>query len=258
MHGNLIVKMRLCRRFISRFCTQCKQLGTLATISTGSRAMDALLGGGVRAGMVTDVYGESGSGKSQLCFTLCANCVRDGGRAMFIDTAGTFRPERIVEMSGSPGALDRIAFVRALNTLDQASAIRKIPEVDPQLIVVDTLTSLFSAEYSGPARHLAVMKHLHELALAAINAGCAVVVTNMVRNAPVTVADQAGRNVAQAVVPSQQREYLGSSVSIYSHVKLKLEIVDTAKSLFRALLVQPAGSEPAPFAITPWGISDIK
>jgi RecA/RadA recombinase len=219
--------------------------------------MDALLGGGVRTGMATDIYGESGSGKSQLCFTLCANCVRDGGRAMFVDTAGTFRPERIVEISGSPGALDKITFVRALHTLDQAGAVEKILGVDPRLLVVDTLTSLFSAEYSGPARHLAVMKHMHELAIVAINAGCAVVVTNMVRNAPITVVDQAGRNVAQAVVPSQQREYLGSSVSIYSHMKLKLEIVNAAKSSFRALLVQPAGKEPAPFAITPCGISDI-
>jgi RecA/RadA recombinase len=229
----------------------------LATISTGSKAMDSLLGGGVRTGMLTDVYGESGSGKSQLCFTLCANCARDGGTAIFVDTAGTFRPERIVEISGSPCALDKIMFVRALNTLDQANAVRKILDAGPRLVVVDTLTSLFSAEYSGPARHLAVMKHMHELALAAINASCAVVATNMVRNALVTVVDQEGHNVAQAVIPSQQREYLGSSVSIYSHLKIKLEIVDPAKSSFKAVLVQPAGKEPVPFAITPRGISDI-
>jgi RecA/RadA recombinase len=176
---------------------------------------------------------------------------------MFVDTAGTFRPERIVEIAGSANALDKIAFVRALNTIDQSSTVKKILDTGPQLVVVDTLTSLFSAEYSGPARHLAVMKHLHELALAAINAGCAVVVTNMVRNVPITVVDQAGRNVAQAVVPSQQREYLGSSVSIYSHIKVKLEIVDAAKSSFQALLVQPAGKEPVPFSIMPCGISDI-
>jgi RecA/RadA recombinase len=242
----------LCR-FISRFCLH----SAVGMISTGSKAIDSLLGGGARAGMVTDIYGESGSGKSQLCFTLCANCVRAGGRAAFIDTAGTFRPERIVEISGSQNTLEKITFVRALITLDQAEAIRKVLDVDPQLIVVDTLTSLFSAEYSGPARHLAVMKHLHELALLAINASCAVVMTNTVRAAPITVVDQAGRNVAQAFVPSQQREYLGSSVSIYSHTKLKLEIVDAAKSVFRALLVQPPGKSPAQFTITPQGTSDI-
>lgn len=226
-------------------------------ISTGSKAIDALLGGGVRAGMLTDVYGESGSGKSQLCFTLCANCVESGGRAMFVDTAGTFRPERIVEISGSSGALDRITFVRSLTTNDQTNAAKKIADLYLKLVVIDTVTSLFSVEYSGPARHLAVMKHLHELALAAINTGCAVVVTNMVRNAPITIVDQAGRNVAQAVIPSEQCEYLGSSVSIYSHIKLKLEIVNAAKSSFQAVLVQPAGRAPVPYTVTPRGISDI-
>lgn len=226
-------------------------------ISTGSKALDALLGGGMRTGMVTDIYGEAGSGKSQLCFTLCANCAKDGSRAMFVDTSGTFRPERIVEIARSPGALDRITFVRALTTYDQASAVKRIVEIDPRLVVVDSVTSLFSVEYSGPARHLAVMKHLHELALAAINTGCAVVITNMVRNVPITVVDQAGRNIAQAVVPSQQREYLGSSVSIYSHVKLKLEIEDAPKSRFQAILVQPVGREPVQYAVTSHGISDI-
>ena len=242
------------RRFISRFCLQFLR----AMISTGSKALDSLLGGGIRAGMVTDIYGESGSGKSQLCFTLCANCAKEGSRAIFVDTAGTFRPERIVEIAGSPGVLEKISFVRALTTRDQASAVKKIPDIGPRLVVIDTLTSLFSAEYSGPARHLAVMKHLHELALAAINSDCAVVVTNMVRNTPTIIVDQAGRNIAQAIIPSQQREYLGSSVSIYSHIKMKLEIANPAKSLIKAQLVQPAGKGLAQIAITAQGISDLQ
>jgi glycerol-3-phosphate dehydrogenase len=93
----------------------------------------------------------------------------------------------------------------------------------------------------------------------AISSGCAIVVTNMVRTAPpITLIDQAGRNVAQAVIPWQQREYLGSTVSIYSHMRMKLEIIDVANSSFQAVLVQPAGRRPAPFAITALGISDRK
>ncbi len=226
------------------------------TISTGSNAIDSLLGGGVHTGMITDIYGESGSGKSQLCFTLCANCAKEGASTLFIDTAGTFRPERIMEISGSQQALEKITYIRALTTIDQTNTTKKILDIEPALVVVDTLTSLFSTEYSGPARHLAVMNYLHKLALLAINSGCAIVVTNMVRTAPMTLVDQAGRNIAQAVVPSQQREYHGSSVSIYSHMKIKLEIVDGAKSSFQAVLVQPAGKGSVPFAITVQGISD--
>jgi RecA/RadA recombinase len=212
-------------------------------IQTGSQSLDALLGGGVRTGMVTDVYGESGSGKSQLCFSLCANCTRAGFRAFFIDTAGTFRPERVSEMAGTKEALDRITFVRALNIRDQTSAVERARDADAKLIIVDTLTSLFSAEYSGPARHLAVMSHLHDLATLAIGADCAVVVTNMVRNVPT----ETGKSI--------QREYLGSSVSIYSHVKMKLALEDPSRGWFHAALLQPPGGT-AQFAIASRGLSD--
>ena len=73
---------------------------------------------------------------------------------------------------------------------------------------------------------------------------------------PVRECLAAGHNVAQAVIPSQQREYLASSVSIYSHVKMKLEIVNASKSQFRASLVQPPGSEPVSYAVTLRGIED--
>ena len=48
-------------------------------ISTGSASLDELLGGGIRHGMITDVYGESGSGKTQMCFALAVNCIKEGG-----------------------------------------------------------------------------------------------------------------------------------------------------------------------------------
>ena len=231
----------------------------ITSISTGSKAVDALLGGGIQTGMITDIYGESGSGKSQLCFTLCANCSKYSAKTLFIDTVGTFRPERIMEIAGSQLALEKITYVRAFTTIDQMNARKKILEVQPTLVIVDSLTSLFSTEYTGPERHRALMKHLHELALLATCSGCAIVVTNMVRTAPpITLIDQAGRNIAQAVVPWQQREYLGSSVSIYSHMRMKVEIIDSAKSSFQAVLVQPARKAPVRFAISVLGVSDQK
>ena len=226
------------------------------TISTGSKSVDSLLGGGVHSGMITDIYGESGSGKSQFCFTLCSNNSRRGFRTLFIDSAGTFRPERIAEISGSHLALEKISYLRVLTTKGQSDATRKILEIQPNLVIVDTLTSLFSVEYTGPARHLAVMNYLHKLAIIAIRSGCAVVVTNLVRTEPMTISDQAGRNVIEAIIPSHQREYLGNSVSILSHMRVKLQIADSTKRLFQAILVQLPGKESANFSIDINGISD--
>jgi RecA/RadA recombinase len=207
--------------------------------------------------MLTDVYGESGSGKTQLCFSAAVNCVKKGGRVLFVDTAGTFRPERILEIGGTSDILEQIKYFRALGTRDQVDVAHQIADLDPQLVVIDSVTGLFSSEYSGPARHLAVMRHLRDLAVTAINSRCAILITNMVRNVPAVVEKGAG-NVKLTIVPGQQREYLGSSVSIYSHFKLKFEIVDPKRSRFRAKLIQPPKQNAAEFSISRLGIVDIQ
>lgn len=199
--------------------------------------------------MITDVYGESGSGKTQVCFAAAVNCSRRGGKVIFVDTSGTFRPERIKEIGGTSELLERMVYLRAFGTNDQASVIEHIPEIEPQLVIIDNLTSLFSVEYSGPSRHLAVMKHLHDLAISAISSRCAIIITNMVRNVPAETRDSAER--------AQQREYLGSSVSIYSHIKVKLEIADAQHSIFRAALIQPFRDKIALFRVSSQGISDL-
>ncbi len=213
-------------------------------IATGSEALDALLEGGIRTGMLTDIYGPSGSGKSQLCFTLGAKCASSGNKVLFIDTAGTFRPERISEIAGSRDVLDDITVVRALNSEDQIAALDRAIDLDATLVVVDSLTTLFSVEYSGPSRHLAVMSHMHALALLAIRARCAVVATNMIRAVP------------QENHKGIEREYLSSTISIHAHIRLKFEIENAAKSSYRATIVQPLGGS-ARFSITQNGISDV-
>jgi RecA/RadA recombinase len=240
-------------------------------IPTGSLSLDRLLGGGIRTGLLTDIYGPSGTGKSQLCFSLCVNSakyLKQKEMIMFIDTVGTFRPERISEIAKQERnneILDKIIFIRAFSTYDQIKSIRKIYDVKPLLIIVDSATSLFSTEYSGASRHLVLMNHLHELSFAAINFDCAVVITNMVRNVPVVrrITDQDDNNNNKVIKTTttksnsyQQREFMGTSVSIYSHIKLRLEIDNSEKSIVRASLMQPTRRGQVSFRIISRGFSD--
>ncbi|HKG89914.1 MAG TPA: hypothetical protein VKA95_16470 [Nitrososphaeraceae archaeon] len=242
-------------------------------ISTGSLSLDRLLGGGIRTGLLTDVYGPSGTGKSQLCFSLCVNSakyLKQKEMIMFIDTVGTFRPERVSEIARQETnneILDKIIFIRAFSTNDQIKSLRKIYDIKPLLIIIDSATSLFSTEYRGASRHLVLMNHLHELSFAAINLDCAVVITNMVRNVPVvrTISDQGDNNVNKVIKATtttttrnsyQQREFMGTSVSIYSHIKLRLEIVNSEKSIVRASLMQPSPRGQVSFRIISRGFSD--
>lgn len=70
-------------------------------ISTGSKSVDSILGGGLTSQSITEVYGEYRTGKTQLAHTMCvvAQLPPDlggaSGKVAYIDTEGTFRPDRI-------------------------------------------------------------------------------------------------------------------------------------------------------------------
>lgn len=133
-------------------------------LSTGSKDLDTLLGGGMETGSITELFGEFRTGKTQLCHTLCVTCqlpVENGGaegKALYVDTEGTFRPDRLVEIAERFGlngddVLDNVAYARAYNSdhqmslLAQASAL--MAEDRYALIVVDSATALFRTDYTG-------------------------------------------------------------------------------------------------------------
>lgn len=82
-----------------------EQRGDLITVTTGCKEFDAMLDGGIETGSITEVYGEFRCGKTQLCHTLCVTCqlpIDMGGgegKALYIDTEGTFRPQRLVQIA---------------------------------------------------------------------------------------------------------------------------------------------------------------
>ncbi len=174
-------------------------------ITTGSKALDSLLGGGVEVRAITEAYGPYGSGKTQLGFQLCVNVQlpkeKGGleGQAIFIDTENTFRPERVAMMAEAKGldpkeVLKNIFVARALSTDHQMLLVKKIPEIvkrynlNLRLIVVDSLTSLFRAEYLGRGmlaeRQQKLNEHIHDLLRMAELYNAAVYVTNQVMAKP--------------------------------------------------------------------------
>jgi len=96
-------------------------------VPTGSTALDQLLGGGIETNGITEFFGEYRTGKTQIAHNLCVSVQRsieEGGvesGAIYIDTEGTFRPERIVQMSERYGldyndVLKNIQVGRAFNS----------------------------------------------------------------------------------------------------------------------------------------------
>lgn len=233
----------------------------LSFISTGSSNLDRFLRGGIRTGIITNIFGESGSGKSQFCFSICANALKKykDVKLIFIDTSGNFRPERILDITDDHN-LDKILYnihyIRPYSIKDQFEAIKKIYEIKPKLVIIDTLTSLISLETKNISRHLILMKFLHELAHNAINNNCAIVTTNMVRNIiyengvykTINNTEEHKKNI------KLQREFMGKSVSLSIHLKLKFEILSISNNIYKVSFLQPFMNDSTVFRITKEGI----
>lgn len=168
-------------------------------ITTGSKELDKLLGGGIETGSITEIFGEFRTGKTQICHTLAVTCqlpidYNGGeGKCLYIDTEGTFRPERLVAVCNryklsASAVLENVACARAYNTDHQMQllihATAMMSESRYALLIVDSATALYRTDYSGrgelSARQMHLAKFLRMLLRISDEFGVAVVITNQV------------------------------------------------------------------------------
>jgi len=242
-----------------------KQRQDIIQVTTGSKELDNLLDGGFETGSITEMFGEFRTGKTQLCHQICVTCqlpLDQGGgegKAMYIDTEGTFRPERILAIAERYGlngddVLDNIAYARAFNTdhqsqlLLQASAM--MAENRFAVIVVDSATALYRTDYSGrgelSARQMHLARFLRTLQRLADEFGIAVVITNQV------VAQVDG----QAMFADPKKPIGGNIMAHASTTRLYLR---KGRGESRICKIYDSPSLPeaeATFAITAHGITD--
>lgn len=173
-------------------------------ITTGSKAFDDMLGGGVETGALTEAFGAFGSGKSSLAHQLAVSVQlpKDKGGAegiaVWIDTEGTLRPEyikKIAEARGLDGneALKNFRGVRSFNSDHQVLLAENVEKLLKQgllvkLIIVDSLMSHFRSDFSGRGelapRQQKLNKHMHALLKMAHAHDIAVYCTNQVMAKP--------------------------------------------------------------------------
>ena len=176
----------------------------LDRISTGCRALDDVLGGGIETQAVTEFVGEFGAGKTQLCHQLAVMVqlpVDKGGlsgKAVYIDTEGTFRPERIIQIAQYRGiepreALKNIIYARIY---DPATLLASIKEIDRRikevkLIIIDNLASPFRGTYYEVSKDKGILLYSRELAsllfelnIMSFRANLATVITNQLIAVP--------------------------------------------------------------------------
>jgi DNA repair protein RadA len=175
-------------------------------ITTGCKAFDAILGGGFETGSISECFGEFGSSKTQIAHALAVNVHMpkekggNEGMTVFIDGESTFRPERIKQFAEGVGidpieALKSIKVARAFNSDHQMLLAEKIEDLIKEglpikLVVIDSLTAHFRADFSGRGqladRQQKLNKHMHTLMKLAAKYNICVYVTNQVMSKPDT------------------------------------------------------------------------
>eukprot|EP00762_Andalucia_godoyi_P003161 ANDGO_01113.mRNA.1 Meiotic recombination protein DMC1 homolog len=172
-------------------------------VTTGSKALDDLIGGGVETMAITEVFGEFRTGKSQLSHTLCVTCQMDpsdgggGGKAIYCDTEGCFRPEKIRDIAERFGldpdaALENVLVSRMYTHEQQMAAIpfiaARMAEDTYRLLVIDSIMAPFRTDFSGRGeladRQQKLSKYLSHLIKIAEEFNVAVFITNQVISDP--------------------------------------------------------------------------
>ncbi len=186
-------------------------------ISTGIKKLDNYLGGGIKGGIITDIFGATGTGKTQLTMQISINSLLNGNQVLFQDTTGQFRPERMLDLikirNLETNLLDRVKVGRITNSSEQIQFLSKIKDQDFSLVVIDNVSDLFSFEYGKEEQNLeknvTFMQYMHELSLISIQKKLPIVVTNIIRK-----------------IDDLEIENLDKSISMFTHMKIKLSKID--------------------------------
>ena len=215
-------------------------------IPTGLKKIDDFLSGGIPDGVIVDIFGGNGTGKTQLLLQLSINSIKNGGKVLFLDTTGGFRPERILEIQKKSNSnlnlLNNILVSRITNTSEQINSIKNFKENRFSLIIIDNITDLFSYEYKNNQsifkKNSLFMKYMRELSLYAVTHKVPIVITNMIRNSN-----------------EQEVENMSTAIDLFTHIKIHLF---KNSSIYNGEISSPFNKENFSYTITSSGLSDAE
>lgn len=132
-------------------------------LKSGSKCLDDLLDGGIETGTITQIYGESGTGKTSICLLFAYNTALNGGKVVFVDTEG-LSGERVSQIFQDETALRNVFLYDVYDFRQQSSVIKNLSRLcekeDVKLIVIDSLTSLYRSELEDESRQIKMKREL--------------------------------------------------------------------------------------------------
>ncbi|MEM0493621.1 MAG: DNA repair and recombination protein RadB [Candidatus Thermoplasmatota archaeon] len=113
----------------------------------GCKSLDDLIGGGIESGIITKIYGEAGTGKTNICLQATRECILNNiGRVVYIDTEGVSmeRLKQITNKHRYSEMLDKILLYTPTTFENQEGIITELSKItDKGLIIIDTINMLY-------------------------------------------------------------------------------------------------------------------
>ena len=120
-------------------------------ISSQIGSLDKFFSGGLQDGIITEIYGLRGTGKTHLALQFAIEVLSKNDKVLFVDTTVEFRPERFLQMlqsrNLSSSLLENLHISHVTNTQQQIDVLEHFQN-DHSLLIIDNITDLFSFEYS--------------------------------------------------------------------------------------------------------------
>jgi len=233
------------------------------TLPVKCKAVDELMGGGVKPECTYEVYGEFGSGKTQFCLALAVEAISQEKNVVWVDCEDTFRPRRVVEIlrereyakddKEAEKYLDRIKYFFTPNTEQLMGTINALSDViteyKPRVVIIDGSIGQYREEYLGrgtlAARQNQIARLMTHLKNISFYFRCSVVYTNQVLSDPSIMFGDPTKPIGGNVVGHAATYRIYFKKSGRKHIA---RMVDSPE--------HPIAD--APFALDAKGISDVE
>lgn len=236
-------------------------------ISTGSEEFDKILGGGFESMSISECFGEFRTGKTQLAHTLCVTAQmpgmnHTGGKVAYIDTEGTFRPDRLRSIAArfnldANAILNNIVYAKAHNHEHQCELVDLVTAQFYQepgvfkLLIIDSIIALFRVDFQGRAeladRQQKLNKQLAQLQKISEEYNIAVYLTNQMTSDP---------GAALSFVSDPKKPVGGH---VLAHASATRVMLKKGRGEMRIAKIYDSPDMPeseAPFMITEGGVAD--
>ena len=159
-------------------------------------SLDELLEGGIEAGIITEIYGEGGTGKTNICIQAAKSCVEEGKKVIYIDTEGISK-ERLLQVFKDKKKLEKILFFFPFSLKEQEEMVEKAVKIDAGLIILDSANLFYRLEMHEDEANAtrSLTKQLVLLQIEARKKNIPVIITSQVYSAGDDIKPFAGRSM---------------------------------------------------------------